>query len=476
MSENDRWRSWSRSAVALLGSILIALAVSASAQERVTPRSGTGVQLSFAPVVKKVAPAVVNIVNRRRQTAVPFRSPLLDDPLWRRFFGDQMEDQTQPASVGSGVIVRAEGLIVTNHHVVENAEEIVVVLADRREFPARVVVADERTDLAVLRIDAAGERLPVVELMNSDELEVGDLVLAIGNPFGVGQTVTSGIVSALARTRLGITDYQFFIQTDAAINPGNSGGALVAIDGRLAGVNTAIFSRTGGSVGIGFAIPANMVATVINAALHGGRIARPWLGAASQPVTAEIAASMGLSRPAGALINAVVAGSPADRAGLRVGDVVLSIDGRAVDDPEALAYHFALKPLGERATLVGRRAGRPLEVSVDLASPPENPPRSVTDIGGQNPLAGARVANLSPALADELGLDPVTNAKGVIILGIARGSPAQRVRLRPGDIVLQVNRATIDSVADLQRNLNGAAEWRIRFRRGGQELNLVARG
>ncbi|MBM3505158.1 MAG: DegQ family serine endoprotease [Alphaproteobacteria bacterium] len=445
-------------------------------QERAAPRSRPEVQLSFAPVVKKAAPAVVNIVNRRRQVATPFRSPLLDDPFFRRFFGDQLEDQSQPASVGSGVIVQPDGLIVSNNHVIANAEEIIVVLADRREFPAKVVIADERTDLAVLRIDPGNERLPVIELMNSDELEVGDLVLAIGNPFGVGQTVTSGIVSALARTRLGITDYQFFIQTDASINPGNSGGALVTMDGRLAGVNTAIFTQSGGSVGIGFAIPANMVASVINAALHGGRIARPWLGAAAQPVTAEIASSLGLARPAGALLRTVVPGSPADRAGLKVGDVVVALDGRPVDDPEALNYYVALKPIGQRATLGVRRGGRVTEVAVDLASPPEVPPRNVTDIGGQNPLTGARVANLSPALADELGLDPVASAQGVIILGIARGSPAQRVRLRPGDIILQVNRSGIDTVEDLQRALGAASEWRIRFRRGGQELNLVARG
>ena len=257
--------------------------------------------------------------------------PFFDDPFFRRFFGEDSPfgapRERLENSLGSGVIVTADGLVVTNHHVIENAEEIIVALADRREFEANVVTDDARTDLAVLRLDTVGAALPHLELMDSDELEVGDIVLAIGNPFGVGQTVTSGIVSALARTQVGVTDYSFFIQTDAAINPGNSGGALVTLDGRLAGINTAIFSRSGGSIGIGFAIPANMARVVIAGAAAGGRFVRAWLGAAGQEVTAEMAQALDLERPGGVILNAIHPGGPADEAGLRIGDVVTAVDG-----------------------------------------------------------------------------------------------------------------------------------------------------
>ena len=230
--------------------------------------------------------------------------------------------------------------------------------------------------------------------MNSDDLEVGDLVLALGNPFGVGQTVTSGIVSALARTKVGVSDFQFFVQTDAAINPGNSGGALVTMDGRLAGVNTAIFSRSGGSIGIGFAIPSNMVASVISAAESGGEIKRPWLGAAGQLVTAELAETLGFDRPGGVLVTQIFPDGPADRAGLEVGDVIMGLDGKPVDDPQGLIYRVAIRPVGETAVLNVVRAGQSLDLPIDLAIAPEVPPRDITDIGGRNPLTGARVANL----------------------------------------------------------------------------------
>ena len=443
---------------------------------RAVPQSREQVQLSFAPLVKQVAPAVVNIYSRRSVQAQA--SPLLDDPMFRRFFGDQFGQpaERQQSSLGSGVIVQADGLVVTNHHVVENGSEITVALADRREFPAEVVLADERTDLAILRIKAPGEALPFLELGDSDTLAVGDLVLALGNPFGVGQTVTMGIVSAVARTRVGVSDYQFFIQTDAAINPGNSGGALVTMDGKLVGVNTAIFSRSGGSIGIGFAIPANMVRSVVNAALHGGRIERPWLGASGQDVTAEIAQGLGFDRPGGVLINDVYPDGPADRAGLRKGDVVTAIDGRAVEDPQSLTYFLALKPIGQTAEITVRRQRQPLTLRVGLAIAPEVPPRHVTDLAGNQPLAGARVANLSPALAEELGLDSLAMARGVIIMAVNRLSPAQRLRLRPGDVLVRINNREIRTVADVMPAINAGKEWNIQFRRGDQLLNLAVRG
>jgi serine protease Do len=441
------------------------------------PQSREQVALSFAPVVRQTAPAVVNIFTRRvvRERAV---SPLLDDPFFRRFFGDALpqgprERERVQNSLGSGVIVSPDGLIVTNDHVIKGADEIQVVLNDRREFDARLVAADPRTDLAILRIDPGSERLPALPFADSDALEVGDLVLAIGNPFGVGQTVTMGIVSAVARTGTGISDYNFFIQTDAAINPGNSGGALVTVDGRLAGINTAIFSRSGGSIGIGFAIPASMVRTVVAAATTGGRLVRPWLGIAGQPVTAEIAQSLGLPRPAGVLVNGVDPGSPAERAGLRRGDIVTAVQGRSVDDPDALRYRFATLPIGSQAALSVTREGRTREVALAVAAPPEDPPRETTPIQGRNPFAGAQVANLSPALLEEVRLPTLTSRQGVVVLDVAQGSPAARIGLRPGDVVLRLNGRDVRRVRDLTEALRQppAQAWQIQVRRGDQTLN-----
>ena len=279
------------------------------------PTSPAELMLSYAPIVQRVQPAVVNVYAAKM---VREHNPLLDDPIFRQFFGvpGQQPEQMQ-RSLGSGVMVDPSGLVVTNVHVIEGADEVKVSLSDKREFEAEIVLKDPRSDLAVLRLKGAHEKFPTLDFANSDELQVGDVVLAIGNPFGVGQTVTHGIISALARTQVGITDYQFFIQTDAAINPGNSGGALVDMAGKLAGINTAIFSRSGGSQGIGFAIPANMVRVVVSSAKSGGKaVKRPWLGAKLQAVTPEIAESLGLRLPTGALVASVVSNSPAARAGL----------------------------------------------------------------------------------------------------------------------------------------------------------------
>ncbi|MHA1566806.1 MAG: trypsin-like peptidase domain-containing protein, partial [Alphaproteobacteria bacterium] len=314
--------------------------------DRVVPGDQAQITLSFAPLVRQAAPAVVNVFARRvvRQQQAP---PLFKDPFFRRFFGDDFAAprRRQESTLGSGVIVDPRGLIVTNHHVIAGAEAIRVVLADRREFDAELVVDDERTDLAILRIEVLGD-LSYVTLADSDEISVGDLVLAIGNPFGVGQTVTSGIVSALARTNVGITDFNFFIQTDAAINPGNSGGALLTMDGRLAGVNTAIFSRSGGSQGIGFAVPANMVRTVLASVGEAGVIRRPWLGAAGQSVNAEMAQALGLARPGGVVVSKVFPQGPAARAGIRPRDVIVAVDGHSIDDLETLRFRLATAKLG----------------------------------------------------------------------------------------------------------------------------------
>ena len=461
-------------AVALVFGGLAAVAVPAGA-ERQLPSSQQEIQLSFAPLVKQTAPAVVNIFTTKTVQSRRF-SPLFDDPFFRQFFGDRFgqpgPSRRQQNSLGSGVIVQPDGVIVTNFHVIEGADEITVVLADRREFRAEVLGKDERSDLAVLKIQDGNQRFPFLPFRDSDDLEVGDLVLAIGNPFGVGQTVTSGIVSALARTHGGINDLNFFIQTDAAINPGNSGGALVTMDGRLVGINTAIFSNSGGSVGIGFAIPSNMVRTVISGLASGGRVVRPWLGAEGQQVTPDLAASLNLDRPAGVLINGVHRDGPAYRAGLKIGDVILSIDGRDVEDPEALRFRITTKPVGDQAELRLWRGGRLRSAKLRIERPPESPSPDMTEIGGEHPLQGATVANLSPALADRIGAGLL--AQGVVIMEIRRGTAAQRFRFQPGDIIRDINGTRIESVSQLKRILLRPADrWRITIERDGKAFRMV---
>ena len=335
------------------------------------------------------------------------RNPLFDDPIFRHFFGDSPEMRPggpTAQSLGSGVLVDPSGLVVTNYHVVEGMTDVKVALADRREFAANIVLRDQRTDLAVLRLKDSGP-FPFMEFDDSDALQVGDLVLAIGDPFGVGETVTQGIVSALARTEEGISNFGFFIQTDAAINPGNSGGALVDMNGRLVGINSAIVSQTGSSVGIGLAIPANMVKIVVATAKSGGKeVKRPWLGAGLQSVTKEIAESLGLDRPAGVLVTDVTPNSPAEVAGLQHGDLITSIDQQPVVDVEDFSYRFATRPLGSTASLAVMRAGKPLTLSVKLVTAPELP-RDPIRITGDSPFAGATVINLSPAVADEYSIE-----------------------------------------------------------------------
>lgn len=462
----------------LLAVCMIAGQADVFAQQRRVPAGDEELRLSYAPVVKRAAPAVVNVYVRRRVQRRT--SPFIDDPFFRRFFGQGfgMPRERVENSLGSGVIVSPDGVVVTNHHVIKGRgeTEIKVALADKREFPAKLVLKDERTDLAVLRLDAPGVTFPSLEFEDSESLEVGDIVLAIGNPFGVGQTVTSGIVSALARTRVGVSDYQFFIQTDAAINPGNSGGALVDMHGRLVGVNTAIYSRTGGSHGIGFAIPANMVRQVVQSALQGHKVKRPWLGAKLQSVTRDIAESLGLDRPAGALIQQVRPNSPADRARLKPGDIIVKVGDKDVADPRAFRYRFSTRPIGEVVSLAVLRNGKRLKISVPLEQAPEDPPRNETEISGPNPFSGARVANLSPALAEELSIDE--DSYGVIVLDVRGGTAAANTRfLRGGDIVVALNGKRINSVAELKAAVQVPAyRWQVSIKRGERILNVVIGG
>jgi Do/DeqQ family serine protease len=455
-------------------SLVFLLAGPGLAQERRIPASQAELQLSYAPLVKKVAPAVVNVYAAK---VVQNRNPLFDDPIFRQFFGGGLPGGRPQVerSLGSGVIVDPSGLIVTNVHVIEGADEVKVALNDKREFEAQIVLKDKRSDLAVLRIKDGNARLPFLELGNSDALQVGDVVLAIGDPFGVGQTVTHGIVSALARTEVGTSDYQFFIQTDAAINPGNSGGALIDMSGKLVGINSAIYSRSGGWQGIGFAIPANMVRVVVASAKSGGKaVQRPWLGAKLQAVTPDIADSLGLKRPAGALVANVLPGSPAAKAGLKAGDLIVSIDGQEVDDPNAFDYRFATQPLGGTAKLVYVRGGKEYAASVALELAPDRP-RDEIAIRGRSPFTGARVANLSPALADQLQIQ--NSDSGVVVLDVPDNSIAAQFGFRPGDVIVDVNGERIEHTRDLEKvSETPARSWRVTIQRGGRRISAVFSG
>ncbi len=437
---------------------------------RMVPEGPGTVTASYAPIVKSAAPAVVNIYTA---TVDKRQSALMQDPMYRQFFGGGTPQPRVQQSLGSGVIVAADGYVITNNHVVDGADQILVALADRREFKAKLVFADARLDLALLKLDPEGAKLPVIRMGDSDRAEVGDITLAIGNPFGVGQTVTTGIVSAVARTGLGISDWQFFIQTDAAINPGNSGGALLDGQGRLIGINTAIFSRSGGSQGIGFAIPSKMV-RVFLAAADNGKLVSGWIGLEGEALTAESAKLSGLDRPGGLLVTAVNPGSPAAQAGIRIGDVLRTVDGKEVADGGQLRYSLATEGVGKTLDVVLVRDGRERPVKVVLAAPPEIPARQITPITGRGILSGVTIANLSPAYAQELGAG--LPEKGVVVVSVAGGAPAARLGyLRPGDILESLNGEPVRSVTDVTARTDAG---RIGFSRGGQraECGLTANG
>jgi Do/DeqQ family serine protease len=456
--------------------LVLALGAPAGAETpKTVPQSKTEVNLSFAPLVKRAAPAVVNVYAQRVDKQP--RNPIFDDPIFQRFFGDGRRPGGPTAqSLGSGVIVDPAGLVVTNFHVIEGMTDVKVALSDRREFPAEILLRDPRSDLAILRIKSSEKDFPVLEMADSDAIEVGDLALAIGDPFGVGQTVTQGIVSALARTEIGINDYGFFIQTDAAINPGNSGGALIDMQARLIGINSAIFSQSGGSVGIGFAIPVNMVKNVVAAAKSGGKeVHRPWLGASLQNVSRDIAESIGLDRPAGALVAEVDPRGPAAAGGLKRGDVIVAIDGQAVQDSGGVGYRLGARPLGGVASLAVRRDGKPVAVALNLVAAPENPPRNRIKLKGACPFAGASVVNISPATIEEFG---IANAhEGVAVVDVDENGAAAMVGFQKGDIVLSVSGEKIGATGDLER-LCGQHPyvWKLSINRGGQVITSVIGG
>jgi Do/DeqQ family serine protease len=438
--------------------------VQAQPLARATPNSQGQMQLSFAPVAARAGPAVVNVYAER----VVDQRALMNDPFYRMFGGGVPRERIE-RSLGSGVIVRADGVIVTNNHVVDGAQSLKVVLADRREFDATVLLADARVDLAVLRINAGGQ-LPTLPFADTHNTQVGDLVLAIGNPFGLQQTVTSGIISALARTEVGVSDYAFFIQTDAAINRGNSGGALVDMNGALVGINSQILSQSGDSNGIGFAIPSEMVRRVVETAVSGGHtFVRPWIGARLQTITPELARSLGMQRPEGVLVSELYPHAAGERAGLQRGDIILSVAGTTVADEAAVRYQFATQTPGSRVPLAIRRSGRQMTLSASAEAPPGGTP-APRELTGRHPLSGASVVTLTPATAENAGLDPF--ATGVFIQTLDRGGVAARIGFRPGDIIDSINSAPIRDAEQLDRAMASNSRWVIGVQRNGQHADI----
>jgi Do/DeqQ family serine protease len=440
--------------------------------DRQVPQSATQIQLSFAPVVKRVTPSVVNIYAK--QVVAQRVMPFFGDPMLQQFFGGMVAPQIRPRvenSLGSGVIVRDDGLIVTNAHVAQNALEINVILSDRREYAAKIVLTDEKSDLALLQIDAKGQKFPALDFADSDVLQVGDLVLAIGNPFGVGQTVTSGIVSAVARTNIGQSGFGYYIQTDAAINPGNSGGALVDMQGRVVGINTMIFSKTGGYMGIGFAVPSNLVKQVLASYASGGKIERAWLGAALQPVTGEIAASLDLDRPQGVLVQKVYADGPAEEAGLKRGDIILSVDGKETDNPETIRYILATKTIGSSVPIAYLRNGEKGTSLMHVVVPPKL--RKEEKLVGNHPLNGASVTEITPALLEDLP-DVDLPDEGIVLMTVS--GTALQLGLRPGDVVTAVNAQPVKTIAQLKKALASDRGWKIDLLRRGQKITAMIRG
>lgn len=450
----------------------------ATAQERIPPPTREAVQYSYAPIVKRATPAVVNVYVRSKvRTAV---SPFANDPFFQRFFGGRggfgLPQERIQQSLGSGVIISPDGVIVTNTHVVKGGTDtqIRVALFDKREYDARIIASDERSDLAVLKIEKGGNDFPFLKFADSDKLEVGDMVLAIGNPFGVGQTVTSGIISALARTEMAQSDTQVFLQTDAAINPGNSGGALVDMNGNLVGINTMIFSQSGGSVGIGFAIPSNLVRIYADSAVAGRKIERPWLGAQLETVDRDKAAMLKLDRVSGAAVMRLTSNGPAAKAGLLLGDVIVAVDNFEVGDSHSVLYRLTTRGVGNTSRIEVIREGKHVSLDVPLLPAPKPGKDDIRNLSGNHPFDGARVSNILPSVADEYNLD---ETDGVVIIAVKTGGVASRLDFQPGDIILQIGRDKITDVLMLDEITRTPQRmWSITIKRGGRTMKLQMSG
>lgn len=404
---------------------------------------------AMAEIAEAVRPAIVNIstIKTEKVSDAPL-SPFFDDPFFRRFFGDRFQHRETPRtrkalSLGSGVIVSSEGYILTNNHVIKNADQIKVLLSDKREFTGEIIGRDPKTDLAVIKIDA--ENLPTIKMGDSDALRVGEIVLAVGSPYGLNQTITMGIVSAVGRANVGIADYEDFIQTDAAINPGNSGGALVNAKGKLVGINTAIFSTTGGYQGIGFAIPSNMVKTVMASLIEKGKVVRGWLGVTVQSITPGLAEQFGLEKDYGTLVADVVENSPAEKAGLMRGDVIIGLNGKEVEEPYNLRNLVASTQPGEEIELQIIRDGSIKKLTVTVGELPSETQKTPTVF--ENALKGVSVQNLTPEISGQLNLPD--KIRGVVVTDIEQGSPAETA-LMPGDVILEINRKAMSNIEDYE--------------------------
>lgn len=452
----------SRFALALLAALALGGATAASAAQPVLELAGKGLP-TLAPLISQVTPAVVNISIKSRSAAED--NPLLRDPFFRRFF-NVPDRPPQEMAAGSGVIVDArQGIVITNHHVIKNAAEIIVTLKDRRQFPAKLVGTDPATDIAVLKIDAPD--LAALKLGDSDQLNVGDFVVAIGNPFGLGQTVTSGIVSALGRSGLNIEGYEDFIQTDASINPGNSGGALINLRGELIGINTAIIGPSGANVGIGFAVPVNMARSVMTQLVRFGEVRRGRLGIDFESLAPDAATMLKLPTADGALISTVQPDSPAAKAGLRRGDVVLAFNGRPVKSGPDLRNRLGLTPIGDNIELTVWRDGRQLSVKMQIAAPQD---LASGDAQIVPQLAGLKIANIDRTTPQG------ARVEGVLVVGIEPGSVAAGYGLRPGDVIAAVNRQRVRNIAEFlaaMRNVERAFQMSIV--RGDFVLTLTVR-
>ncbi len=496
MSERRVQTSRSLAILALLAMLLLGGVVGSLATEKVKtgattkasspavpaepPADASAVALGFRSVVQKTLPAVVNISTTKVVETRRERSPFFMDPFFRDFFGFDwgfdIPRERRERSLGSGVIVSPDGVILTNEHVIRDATEIVVALSDKRELKAEIVGADPKTDIAVLRLKEKAENLPYLKLGDSKSVAVGDIVLAMGNPFGIGQTVTMGIVSATGRGGLNIEDYEDFIQTDAAINPGNSGGPLINLRGEVIGINTAILSRSGGHQGIGFAVPSNMAREIMQQILDKGRVVRGWLGVSIQPVTPAMARALKLAEPSGAIVGDVESGSPAARAGLQTGDVIVAVDDEKIEDSRHLQLTIARAGPGKKVNLKVLREGKSLTIPVTLGELPERAEEASRRPGRGGPLEGVQVDDLTPQLARQLGLPRDTF--GVVVTQVQPFSQAAEAGLQRGDVIQEVNREVVTNVATFERAIRRAADGPIMLlvNRGGRTFFIVIEG
>jgi serine protease Do len=436
-----------------------------------------GTAKSFVEIAKTVKPAVVNIAASRSGKAGdgPQSSPF-DDPFFKR---DQPHRERKERGQGSGVIVDPNGLIITNNHVVNKADDIRVILSDKREFKGKLIGTDTKTDVAIVKIEATG--LSTIPLADSDQLEVGEFVLAVGSPFGLTQSVTMGIVSAVGRASMGIAEYEDFIQTDAAINPGNSGGALVNIRGELVGINTAIFSQSGGNMGIGFAVPSNLARSIMDQLVKNGKVVRGWLGVAIQELTPELASQFGLADTKGVLVSDVMDDSPAKKAGFERADVITEYDGKPMDSPTHLRNAVAQTPIGKKVSIKVIRDKKPKTIDVTIVEQPKSLGQAGSEDNGDSTaptgvLSDLDVRELNEELATRYGLKP--NERGVVIVRVKPGSTADDMGVREGDIVLEVNRKPISSIKSYERAVSGLSKDQavlLLLKRKGQTIYLTLR-